>query len=123
MHKQDPCRLEGLEYYSTALWHLRKQVDLCYLSNYALEKSLLAPETWVIVGNCQSLQKEHDAALVCFGRAIQIDNYFSYAHTLRGHEYIDNSDYEQAKKCYYEALKADERHYRAWYGLGNIFMK
>ena len=24
MHKQDPCRLEGLEYYSTALWHLRK---------------------------------------------------------------------------------------------------
>jgi len=36
---------------------------------------------------------------------------------------VDNEDFEQAKKCYQEALKADERHYNAWWGLGNIFQK
>ena len=36
---------------------------------------------------------------------------------------MDNEDFEQAKKCYEEALKADERHYNAWWGLGNIAQK
>lgn len=100
MLKHDPLRLEGLEYYSTCLWHLKKQVDLCYISNYALEKSLFAPETWCVLGNCYSLQKEHENALKSFGRAIQLDVSFSYAHTLSGHEYVDNEDFEQATKCY-----------------------
>ena len=55
MLEQEPYRLEGLEYYSTALWHLKKQVDLCYISNYALERNLLCPETWCALGNCYSL--------------------------------------------------------------------
>lgn len=70
MLKLEPYRLEGLEYYSTCLWHLKKQVDLTYISNYALERSLLAPETWCILGNCHSLQKEHEQALKSFARAI-----------------------------------------------------
>jgi anaphase-promoting complex subunit 3 len=70
----EPYRLEGLEYYSTCLWHLKKQVDLCYLSNHALEKSLFAPETWCVVGNCYSLQKENETALKFFNRAIQINS-------------------------------------------------
>ena len=94
MLKMEPYRLEGLEYYSTCLWHLKKQMDLCYISNYALERSLFAPETWCILGNCYSLQKEHETALKFFGRAIQLDVYFSYAHTLSGHEYIENEDFE-----------------------------
>jgi anaphase-promoting complex subunit 3 len=36
MLRHEPYRLEGLEYYSTCLWHQKKQVDLTYLSNYAL---------------------------------------------------------------------------------------
>jgi len=28
----EPYRLEGIEYYSSCLWHLKKQVELCYLS-------------------------------------------------------------------------------------------
>lgn len=123
MLQYDPNRLEGLEYYSTCLWHQKKQVDLCYISNYALERCLVAPETWCILGNCYSLQKEHEAALKCFGRAIQLDVFFSYAHTLSGHEYVENEDFEQAKKCYQEATKTDDRHYNAWWGLGNIFHK
>ena len=123
MLKQEPYRLEGLEYYSTCLWHMKKQVELVYISNYAFERSLNSPETWTILGNCYSLQKEHETALKYFSKAIQLDVYFSYAHTLSGHEYVDNEDFEQARKCYQEALKADERHYNAWWGLGNIFHK
>jgi tetratricopeptide (TPR) repeat protein len=119
----EPYRLEGLEYYSTCLWHLKKQVELCWLANFALEKSLFAPETWCVVGNCYSLQKEHETALKFFNRAIQLNGNFAYAHTLCGHEYVANEDFETAKKCYQRALSADDRHYNAWWGLGNIYLK
>ena len=70
MMKYEPYRLEGLEYYSTCLWHLKAQSELVFLSNHALEKSLFAPETWCVVGNCYALQKEHETALKFFDRAI-----------------------------------------------------
>ena len=90
----EPYRLEGFEYYSTCLWQLKKQVDLVALSNYALEKSLFTPETWCIVGNCYSLQREHETALKFFNRAIQLNNNFAYAFTLCGHEYVANEDFD-----------------------------
>lgn len=40
------------------------------------------------MGNCFSLQKDHEAALKYFQRALQLDQYFTYAHTLCGHEYV-----------------------------------
>jgi anaphase-promoting complex subunit 3 len=100
MIKVEPYRLEGLEYYSTCLWHLKQQTDLVFLSNHALEKSLFAPETWCAVGNCYALQKEHETALKFFSRAIQLNPNFSYAHTLSGHEYVSNEDFDSARKCY-----------------------
>lgn len=51
----EPYRLEGIEYYSSCLWHLKKHVDLCFLAQQALKRSLIAPETWIAVGNCFSL--------------------------------------------------------------------
>lgn len=33
MIKLEPYRLEGLDSYSTCLWRLKKQVELCQLSN------------------------------------------------------------------------------------------
>ena len=104
MRKLEPYRLEGLEYYSTCLWHLKKQRDLVYLSNHTLKQSLFAPETWCVVGNCYSLQKEHETALKFFQRAIQLNKNFAYAHTLCGHEYVSNEDFEKAKRCYAMAL-------------------
>mmetsp|Transcript_5885 Transcript_5885/g.9534 ORF Transcript_5885/g.9534 Transcript_5885/m.9534 type:complete len:151 (+) Transcript_5885:1847-2299(+) len=120
MMKQEPYRLEGLEYYSTTLWHLKKQMELCHLSNHALERNKNCPETWCILGNNYSLQMEHEMALKFFQRAIQQDAYFYYAHTLCGHEYVENEDFDQAKKCYGDAIRANERHATAWFGLGNI---
>lgn len=40
------------------------------------------------MGNCYSLQKDHETALKNFQRAVQLDSRFSYAHTLCGHEYV-----------------------------------
>ena len=33
---------------------------------------------------------------------------------------MENEDFEQAERSYMEALKVEERHYTAWFGLGNI---
>jgi anaphase-promoting complex subunit 3 len=49
--------LEGVDYYSSCLWHLKKHVELCYLAHQSLEKSVYAQESWIAVGNCFSLQK------------------------------------------------------------------
>eukprot|EP01017_Pseudomicrothorax_dubius_P032690 TRINITY_DN4303_c0_g1_i5.p1 TRINITY_DN4303_c0_g1~~TRINITY_DN4303_c0_g1_i5.p1 ORF type:complete len:332 (-),score=102.25 TRINITY_DN4303_c0_g1_i5:116-1111(-) len=119
----EPYRLEGLEYYSTCLWQLKKPVELCHVAHAALERSLYAPETWICVGNCFSLQKEHENALKFFSRALQLNPAFSYAHCLCGHEYVYNEDWTRAKKCFDLALSYDMKSYNAWWGLGNIYFK
>lgn len=121
--KREPYRLEGVEYYSTCLWHLKKQIELCTLANSALQISLFAPETWCAVGNCFSLQKEHETALKFFNRAVQLNPQYAYAFTLSGHEYVANEDFDQARRFYERALNVDDRHYNAWWGMGNIFLK
>ncbi|EGR28714.1 hypothetical protein IMG5_170140 [Ichthyophthirius multifiliis] len=119
----EPYRLEGIEYYSSCLWHLKKQVELCYLAQQALEKSVFAPETWIAVGNCFSLQKEHENALKFFTRAIQLNPQSAYAHSLCGHEFVYNEDFGKARKSFQSALNLDMRNYNAWWGLGNILYK
>jgi anaphase-promoting complex subunit 3 len=64
----EPTRTEGMEIYSTILWHLRKEVELSYLANELCEIDKESPEAWCAVGNCFSLQKEHETALKFFQR-------------------------------------------------------
>jgi anaphase-promoting complex subunit 3 len=109
--KVDPARLEGLEFFSSCLWHLKDQYQLCNLANHALELSHYTPETWIIVGNCYSLQKEHEIALKFFNRATQINPYFAYAYTLSGHEYVENESFAQAKTCFTQAIACDDRYF------------
>lgn len=40
----DRYRVEGLELYSSVLWHLRKETDLCYLAKDAMATDRLAPQ-------------------------------------------------------------------------------
>lgn len=118
-----PHHLAGLEYYSTALWHLKKDAALAYLAHEAMSLDRFSPAAWCIVGNCFSLQREHEAALRAFGRAQAVDVECTYAYTLSGHEYFAAEDWEQAKRNYRIANALDARHYNAWYGLGAVFMK
>ena len=121
MQAKDPCRLDGLDLLSTVYWHLKKGVELSHLSQRVVAANRLSPVTWCVVGNCFSLQKDHETALVFFRRSLQIDPNCTYIHTLCGYEYMANEDYDKAISCFRQALKVNDRHYNAWYGLGAIF--
>jgi anaphase-promoting complex subunit 3 len=89
----------------------------------AMEVDKFCPESWCVVGNCFSLQREPDMAIRFFQRALQIDPTFTYAHTLCGHELVNNEDLEKAIMSFRRAIQLDSRHYNAWYGLGSIFFR
>jgi anaphase-promoting complex subunit 3 len=122
-HKYDPCRLEGVEFYSTVMWILKMEHDLAALAQHCLSVSRLRPESWCVVGNCFSLNRECDSAIKYFQRAVQCNSSFAYAYTLAGHEHHQNDDFECAMQCFRAALKCQPRHYQAWYGLGMVFQK
>ncbi|CAD7939573.1 unnamed protein product [Amoebophrya sp. A120] len=120
----DPRRIEGLERYSTCLWHLRKELECAHLAHECLSWGVRRkPQIWCVVGNACSQQREHGMALKFFKRAIQADPYFSYAYTLCGHEYVANEKYDKAVPMYEKALSIDPRHYNAWWALGNVYYR
>jgi anaphase-promoting complex subunit 3 len=74
----------------------------------------LAPQSWLVLGNCFSLQKEHETAQKFFQRALSLDPNLAYAHTLCGHEYFANEDFDKSLACFRNAIRIDSRHYNAW---------
>ena len=123
MRSVDPMRTEGLEIFSTLLWHLRKEVDLCYLAQQAVALERRAWQCCCVVGNCFALQKEHEAALRFFQRANQTAPAEPYAYTLAGHEHVANEEFDRAQDFFRAAIRHDERHYNAWYGLGYVYYR
>ena len=121
--KLEPYRLEGMEYYSSALWHLHKEVELSVLAKELMEFDQEAPQTWCVAGNCYSLQKEHETAIKYLERAIKLDPNFAYAYTLLGHELISAERLDQAMTYFRNAVRLDPRHWNAWCGLGSIYYK
>ena len=49
--------LQGMEVYSTVLWHLKKESALSHLAREAVAWDRRSPHAWAIMGNCFSLQK------------------------------------------------------------------
>ncbi len=123
LRKLDRTRVCDMEYYSTLLWHLQKEVDLSFLCHELYEVDTKAPQTWICIGNLYSLQKEPDEAIKCFQRAIRLDKGFVYAYTLQGHEYLANDAFENAMDCFRHAISLDRRHYNAFYGIGMVYLK
>jgi len=117
----EPHRTSYMELYSTILWHLKEEIQLSFLAQQLTELDRNSPASWCAVGNCFSLQKEHETALKFLKRAIQVDPDFTYAYTLSGHEYISSENWDKAMTCFRNAIRLDPRHYNAWYGLGMIF--
>ncbi|XP_051199189.1 cell division cycle protein 27 homolog B isoform X6 [Lolium perenne] len=122
-HRLSPCTLEGMDIYSTVLYHLNEEMRISYLAQELISVDRLSPQAWCAVGNCFALRKDHETALKNFQRAVQIDPRVAYAHTLCGHEYSALEDYENSVKFYRCALQVDERHYNAWYGLGVVYLR
>ncbi|XP_038047876.1 cell division cycle protein 27 homolog [Patiria miniata] len=123
VRRLEPYHLEGTEYYSTALWHLHREVALSTLAQELSNFETESPEAWCATGNCFSLQKEHDMAIKFFQRAVQVDPQFAYAYTLLGHEYVATEELDKAMSCYRTAIRINTRHYNAWYGVGMIYYK
>lgn len=121
MQTVEPHRMKGLDLLSTVYWQLKKEVELAHLAQRAVDFNKMCPEAWCVVGNCFSLQKEHETALSYFKRSLQLDPSFTYTHTLSGYEYMANEDFDKAVACFRSAIRSDERHYNAWYGLGAIY--
>ncbi|CAN8259119.1 unnamed protein product [Cochlearia groenlandica] len=121
-HQKYPYALEGMDTYSTVLYHLKEEMRLGYLAQELISVDRLSPESWCAVGNCYSFRKDHDTALKMFQRAIKLNERFTYAHTLCGHEFAAMEEFEDAERCYRRALSIDTRHYNAWYGLGMTYL-
>ncbi|KAJ6923408.1 cell division cycle protein 27 [Populus alba x Populus x berolinensis] len=121
--RASPYSLEGLDVYSTVLYHLKEEMKLSYLAQELISTDRLAPQSWCAMGNCYSLQKDHETALKNFQRAVQLDSRFAYAHTLCGHEYVALEDFENGIKSYQSALRIDARHYKSWHGLGMVYLR
>lgn len=115
-------RLEDMEYYSTLLWHLHKKVELTFLANELHDIDDNSAITWCVMGNLFSLTREPDEAIRCFNKSISIDPKFTYAHTLKGHEYFGTDNYEKALDCFRVGLMLDPRHYNAYYGIGMVYI-
>lgn len=122
--KIEPARLNGVvEYLSTAMWHLKKETELAEVAVHSFSVDRQAPATWCSIGNCFSSQRDPDTALRYFKRAVRLDPYNAYAHTLAGHEYVIKEDFDSALASYRQALNIDERHYNALYGIGQVLQK
>ncbi|GJJ12201.1 hypothetical protein Clacol_006442 [Clathrus columnatus] len=122
VRKQDPYRIWDMETYSSLLWQLQRTVKLSFLAQELISIDSRSAQAWIAVGNCFSLQKERTQALTCFRRATQLEPQCAYAYTLSGHECIDD-DMEKAISFFQSALRADSRHYNAWYGLGTCYLR
>ncbi|ODV87872.1 hypothetical protein CANARDRAFT_180128, partial [[Candida] arabinofermentans NRRL YB-2248] len=119
----DRTRVEEMEYYSTLLWHLHKEMELSFLCHELHEIDKDSPESWIAIGNLFSLQREPDEAIKCFQKANVVDKDFVYSYTLQGHEYLANDAFENALECFRVAIMLDKRHYNAFYGIGMVYLK
>jgi anaphase-promoting complex subunit 3 len=160
-----PYRMEGMDIYSTTLWHLKRPVQLSHLAyrlisanssspslsshssssaadgtnisalNQQTQLQTLSlkaidesgcckhPQLYVILGNAFNLQKDHENAIKCFQRAVDLDPTYAYGHTLLGHEYYANETIDKALASFRTALRFNARLYNAWYGLGIVYYK
>lgn len=116
-------RIENIEFYSSCLWHLKKQQELCLLAHHCLENHFFRPETWIVLANTYSLNQDHETALLFLSRALKIDPDNAYAFCLSGHEHACRENFEQAGHCYKNAINIDPRNVRAYWGLGNLSLK
>ncbi|XP_022651347.1 cell division cycle protein 27 homolog isoform X2 [Varroa jacobsoni] len=123
MMKLFPFHLNGLELYSSSLWHKMAEKKLSYLAQTLVELEPNAPQTLCALGNCFSRQKLHSQAVEQLEKACRLHPRFQYAFTLLGHEYANNEELEKAMQVYRRALAVNANSYLVWSGLASVYMK
>jgi len=68
----EPHRTEGMEHFSTTLWHLRLEAELTHLAHSLVSVDRRCPQTWCAMGNAFSLRGEHAAATKLFTRVSRV---------------------------------------------------
>ena len=49
--------VQGMEVFSTVLWHLKEELALSHLAQQVIAQDRQSPHAWAVLGNCFSLQK------------------------------------------------------------------
>jgi anaphase-promoting complex subunit 3 len=122
-YRKNGLSMEGLEYFSSCLWYLKKSARLLELSSFCDKNFPKSSCSHIVRGNCYSLLQDHQNAIENFKKAIKKDGTNSYALCLLGHEYVFIEDFERATKAYSKAIELNSLQFYAFWGLGNIYLK
>ncbi|KAG0095146.1 anaphase-promoting complex subunit cdc27 [Podila epicladia] len=119
----EPSMHMDMDSYSSCLWHLKKETALSTLAKDLKDADSQSHVAWVALGNAYNLRQDHEQALNCFQRAIQLNDQYAYAHTLSGQEYFALEEHDKAQAEYQLAMTINPRHFHAWYGMGQVYGK
>ncbi|GET86797.1 hypothetical protein, conserved [Leishmania tarentolae] len=117
----DPHYLAILYDYSNVLYTKRDRLGLSSLAQCVYQADAFRAETNFTVGNYYVLLGQHDRAALHFHRATAIDPQCAEAWLLLGHAYVEVKNTTAAVEAYRTAVELNERDYRGWYNLGQIY--
>ncbi|TPP53921.1 TPR repeat family protein [Leishmania donovani] len=117
----DPHYLAILYDYSNVLYTKRDRLGLSSLAQSVYQADAFRAETNFAVGNYYVLLGQHDRAALHFHRATAIDPQCAEAWLLLGHAYVEVKNTTAAVEAYRTAVELNERDYRGWYNLGQIY--
>merc|ERR1719318_383477 len=75
VRERDPFRLDMLEYYSTALWHLQEEVALSALAQDLQKIDKLSPAAWCGIGLTYYKQERFQLAEIYYRKALAINRF------------------------------------------------
>ena len=123
LYQEHPYYIDGIDIYSTALWHLKEEKILSILAQNVLNIAPNRSESWIAMGNLLSLQRKSEDAIEMFHRAANINKMCSYALALAGHEHLLNDSLLNATKLFRESIDRCPFEWSSWYGLGSVHYK
>lgn len=123
LYELHPHTIEGVDIYSTVLWHLKDEKNLNQLARRSISLAPSRAEPWIATGNLLSLQHNSEAAIQMFQRASTIDKSSSYALALAGHELLLLESLADAAKLFRQAIDRNPNEWSAWYGIGSVHFR
>ncbi|CAJ16598.1 TPR repeat, putative [Trypanosoma equiperdum] len=121
LHEASPYRLESMDDYSIVLFLRGDRIGLSSLAQQVYHVDPFRAESNYVVGNYYVLMGAHDRGVLHFRRAVAADPTFIAAWTLLGHAYLETKNSAAAVEAYRAAVDLDQRDYRGWYNLGQIY--